>query len=332
MHYAKLNYTAVSVLTIRRALLDASYAKLLGTTATRCASTSATKPPCQQSEGGSRPFDRLDRHQKLAKAPQQSFVSRVLSADVAKFMNPRNGHLTTTPAFVRFFRENPTVEHDHGVMARFDASAQVRRLDKAYGARLAWSPRHVLHPHRLRFLDPHGHPLAPKIRSDHAKKTREQALWAFATSVGGVSAVVWQLTKRELLRAVFCSLAARGYDKHGRKEDGTELHGTLWLTVWRPQHARRASAEAFGEVVADTLDKHYATRPEERRRAAAMVNGGDAKGQSTANGGSGDDGERSSANETKQWQPRLRYDRDRPSQRPAADKSVPSTWQPRNRS
>ncbi|KAM3502802.1 hypothetical protein MY11210_008952 [Beauveria gryllotalpidicola] len=271
MQYAKLNHTALSVLTIRRAVPEASHAKLLGTAATRCASTSPTKFPRQQSEGGSRLFD---RHQKLAKAPQQSFVPRVLSADVAKFMSPRNGHLTTTPAFARFFRENPAVEHDHGVMARLDATEEVRRLDKAYGARLAWSPRHVVHPHRLRFLDPHGHPLAPKIRSDHAKKTREHALWAFATSVGGVSAVVWQLTKRELLRAVFCSLAARGYDKYGRKEDGTELHGTLWLTVWRPQHARRASAKAFGEVVADTLDKHYATRPEERRAA------GDESGQS----------------------------------------------------
>ncbi|KAM3507331.1 hypothetical protein MY10362_001857 [Beauveria mimosiformis] len=328
MHYTKLNHTALSVLAIRRAVTKASNAKLLGTAATRCASTSPTKPPRQQSEGGSRPFD---RQQKLAKAPQPSFVSRVLSPDIAKFMNPRNGHLTTTPAFARFFRENPTVEHDHGVMARLDATAEVRRLDKAYGVRLAWSPRHVLHPHRLRFLDPHGHPLAPKIRSDHAKKTREHALWAFATSIGGVSAVVWQLTKRELLRAVFGSLAARGYDKYGRKEDGTELHGTLWLTVWRPQHARRASAKAFGEVVADTLDKHYATRPEERR-AAATVNGGDAQGQSTAKGGSGDDGERSSASNTKQWTPRPRYDRDRPSQRPAADKSVRSTWQPRKRS
>ena len=334
MHCARLNHAAVMALTTRRAVTGAPWAKLLATTtATRCASTFSATPPRQQSEGGSSGGSRSgsrnsDRHRKPAKTPAKRTVSRMLSVDVAKFMRPSDGHLTTTPENARFFRANPTVDHDHGIMTRLDATDAVRRLAKTYRVRLAWSPRHVIHPHRLRFLDPRGHPLAPKIRSDCARKAREDALWAFATAVGGDSAVVWQLTKRELLRAVFRSLTALGYDEHGRKQDGTELCGTLWLTVSQAQHARRLPVEAFGEVVADTLDKHYATRPEERRAALVADAVGaeeDARGKKELS-----DGMKRRASNSKPWTHREQAG-ERGRHVPAAEAEASTTWQPRKR-
>lgn len=255
----------------------------------------------------------------------------MLSVDVAKFMRSSDGHLTTTPENARFFRANPTVDHDHGIMTRLEATDAVRRLAKAYRVRLAWSPRHVIHPHRLRFLDPRGHPLAPKIRSDCARKDREDALWAFATAMGGDSAVVWQLTKRELLRAVFRSLTALGYDEHGRKKkDGTELRGTLWLTVLQAQHARRLPVERFGDVVADTLDKHYATRLEERC-AVSVADAAGTKEDVKEKTGTNDGIKKlaSDANDARTWTPRQRLV-ERGGRRVAPTVSeAPTTWQPR---
>ncbi|EGX90124.1 hypothetical protein CCM_06543 [Cordyceps militaris CM01] len=292
--------------------------------ATHWTSTLSTTTARHQSAGHSRP----DRTRKASKPPAVRPVPRMLSADVAKFMRPRDGHLTTTPASAGFFRAHPTVEHDHGTMVRLDDDA-IRQLDRAYGVRLAWSPRHVVHPHRLRFFDPRGHPLAPKLRSDLARKTRETALWAFATATGGVSAVVWQLTKRELLRAVFRGLAARGYDEHGRKADGTELHGTLWLTLWQPQHARRLPPDRFGEVVAETLDRHYATRAGDGAPApVADVAAAKEQGRRKREVGGGVE---RPAREAEQWKPRERgKNRDRPV-RSSAETDGSSVWQARKR-
>ncbi|OAA60159.1 hypothetical protein ISF_06169 [Cordyceps fumosorosea ARSEF 2679] len=279
--------------------------------ATRRASTLPAKPLRYQSDGSSSSSSsRPPRSGRPAKTsalpPRAAPVARILSPDVAKFIRSRDGHLTTTPETARFLRAHPTIDHDHGTMARLeaaahtpaDAAAAIRRLSQQYGVRLAWSPRHVIHPHRLRFLDPRGHPLAARV-------------WAFATATGGVSAVVWQLTKRELLRAVFRRLAARGYDEHGGRADGGgEIRGTLWLTLWRPQHARRLPVDEFGEVVADVLDRHYAVRP-----ASAEGRGGSAEGPT---------------DEMKNWKPRERSGvREGDMRRPAGEADGQSTWQPR---
>ncbi|XWW94258.1 hypothetical protein V2A60_002201 [Cordyceps javanica] len=330
MKCVRLNHTAIAALAAPPSVPGAFCTKfaLVYAAATRRASTFSATIHRRKSEDDSRFIDRLRRSTKPSNAPRT--VPRMLSVDVAKFVRNRDGHLTTTPENARFFREHPTVDHDHGTMIRLDATDAVRRLAQAYGVRLAWSPRHVIHPHRLRYLDPHGHPLAPKLRSDCARKTREKALWAFATSTAGVSAVVWQLTKRELLRSVFRSLATRGYDEHGRKADRTELHGTLWLTVWEPQHARRLSVDNFGEVVADTLDKHYATRPEQRN-AASLAEAPHSEEQRRVtkhlNGAAG-----STANNTGQWQPRERVNQKGGRVRAStAETDMQSTWQPRKR-
>lgn len=327
MHRARVNYTAVMALTTRRAVTGALYAKLLAAAATRCASTSSATPRPLQSDCSGR---NAERHRKPAKQSPKRTVSRMLSTDVAKFMRSQDGHLATTPDNARFFRANPTVDHDHGIMTRLEATDAVRKLAKEYRVRLAWSPRHIIHPHRLRYLDPRGHPLAPKLRSDYARKTREDALWAFATAIGGDSAVVWQLTKRELLRAVFRSLAALGYDEHGRKQDGTELHGTLWLTVSQAQHSRRLPVDKFGEVVADTLDKHYATLPEERH-AVSMAGHAEAEGNAIVKRELGD-GIEQRINNARPWKSGERaIEWGGRVPKPTAEANVATSWRPRKR-
>lgn len=197
--------------------------------------------------------------------------------DVAPFFDSRRRQLTTTPAHEQFLRAHPNIEWDNGTMVRLEATAAVRALAKEYRVRLAWSPRHVIHPYRLRVFAPDGHPLAAQARSELARSDRDDALWAFSlwASSGTDRAVVWQLTKRELLRAVFRGLAARGYDERGRhREDGRELRGTLGLTVLDAKHARRLPLDRFGEAVADTLDKHYATWRETNREAEAVPENG----------------------------------------------------------
>ncbi|OAR02283.1 hypothetical protein LLEC1_07286 [Akanthomyces lecanii] len=261
-----------------------------GAPSRRCISTLSSTPPRQQSQGGassSSSSRNPDRHRKSAKTSPKRTVSRMLSVDVAKFMRLSDGHLDTTPENMRFFRANPTVDHDHGIMTRLE------------------------------------------IRSDYARKAREDALWAFATAIAGDSAVVWQLTKRELLRAVFRSLTSLGYNEHGRKQDGTELRGTLWLTVLQAQHARRLPVESFGEVVADTLDKHYATRPEERC-AAAVAGAGEAEKDKRGERELGDGIERR-ANNTKPWTPRERAVSTGGRRVPGGETEVPTAWRPRKK-
>ncbi|KAJ6785268.1 hypothetical protein PWT90_07702 [Aphanocladium album] len=272
MNCTRLNHTAVVVLTRRAAITRAPYPVFLNAGATvRHVATTSPRQQSPRGGHGSKSSISSDPHRKPAKSTPKRTVPRILSADVAKFFDSRSGVLATTPANAEFFRTHPNVDHDHGKMERIEATDAVRALSKEYNVRLAWSSRHMIHPYRLRYFDPRGHPLAAKMRSDLARRDKEDTLWAFALSWGTAvdSAVVWQLTKRELLRAVFASLTTLGYDEHGRHKDGRRLKGTLWLMVTNAKHTRALPADRFGQVVADTLDKHYATRPETRTEALA---------------------------------------------------------------
>lgn len=259
MNCARLNHPVATALNPRRAALPAlqahSQVQLLAATARRWGTNRAKG-------------DGYNKSNKSSSHPRTS-IQRTLNPDVTKFLDVRTGQLSTTPAFARFFRDHPTVEFDHGKMTRLDArdarDPSIRALTavaKQYGVRLAWSPLHVIHPHHLGFFTPRGHPVASKIRSDYARRDREEALWTFGTLLcAPARAVVRFRAKRALVGAVHRGLRDLGYKSGRREADGKEVHGTLWLAVTDPLRAAEGSPKEFGRVVAEALDKLYAARP-----------------------------------------------------------------------
>lgn len=196
--------------------------------------------------------------QGAGKPRPQATVRRFIPEDVKRFVKA-DGKLLTTRENKEFLLEND-LEPDNGRMTRFAAGPELHRLAADFNATFAFSPRHILHPHDLRYFEPRGHPLAAMKRAEYARRTREQPLWIMVTSVGGASAVVRTLTRRRLARAIHAALEAMGYRSAPGSGPGREIRGTIWVTVHDPVKAARQSAERFGKVVAAALDRQCGQR------------------------------------------------------------------------
>ncbi|POR38772.1 Uncharacterized protein TPAR_01022, partial [Tolypocladium paradoxum] len=191
--------------------------------------------------------------QGRSKPRPQRTIRRFIPEDVKRFVTA-DGKLLTTRENKEFLLEHD-LEPDNGSMTRFTAGPELHRLAADFNATFAFSPRHILHPHDLRYFEPRGHPLAAMKRTEYARKTQEQPLWIMVTSVGGASAVVRTLTRRRLASAIHEALEALGYRSAPGSGPVKEIHGTLWVTVHSPIKAASQSAERFGKVVAAALDK-----------------------------------------------------------------------------
>lgn len=234
-------------------------------TACRCASTSSSSTAQPRPAKIGKNGRRAKNHGTNTPAKSKSSVGRELNADLRKFITPE-GRLRTTPANVRFFADNPSVDHDHGKMVHLRTLApDIKDITKTYHVQLAYSPLHIIHPHHLPYFIPRGHPGAPKLRADYAKKTRDEPLWAFTTGYGD-AAVVRNLTRRRLLGSVFRRLEQMGY-KDGRHSDGSEIRGTLWIKALQPTAVVGLSLDRFGDAVAEVLHKHCARKPDEMQDA-----------------------------------------------------------------
>ncbi|KAG6015129.1 hypothetical protein E4U43_005679 [Claviceps pusilla] len=179
-------------------------------------------------------------------------VKRFVPEDIQRFVQP-DGKLMTSREMRDFLVEH-NIEPDNGRMIRLEAGPELSRVASNFSAQLAYSPEHVLHPQHLRFFEPRGHPLGPKIRAHYARKKQEQPLWIFITAFGGNSAVVRSLTQRKLTRSIYQALNELGYQtRTSGVAVGDKVRGTLWITLHDPCKASTQSPERFGRVVANAL-------------------------------------------------------------------------------
>ncbi|KAG5926509.1 hypothetical protein E4U42_003247 [Claviceps africana] len=179
-------------------------------------------------------------------------VKRFIPEDMKAFVQD-DGRLMTNQEMRDFLVEHD-IEPDNGRMERFAGGTELSRVASEFGAMSAYSPRHILHPHHLIFFDPRGHPLAPKIRADYARKIQEQPFWVYVTAMGGCSAVVRTKVQRKLTRSVYEALDKLGYRTTTLSNAGPDkVWGTLWVTLHNPLKAAGQSPEWFGRVMATAL-------------------------------------------------------------------------------
>ncbi|KAL7938054.1 hypothetical protein V8C35DRAFT_139870 [Trichoderma chlorosporum] len=175
-------------------------------------------------------------------------IRRFIPEEAKKFVKP-DGRLHTTRETRDFFLEH-ALEPDNGAARRLTTGPGLQGVSKAYNATIAFSPRHIIHPHDLRFFDPRGHPLAAARRAKYLRKSKEEPLWIMITG-SGASAVVRTLTQRRLKSAIYRSLEAMGFGNGvGNMK---EIRGTLWITIHNPVAASKLAPEPFGEAVARAL-------------------------------------------------------------------------------
>ncbi|KAJ4865036.1 hypothetical protein T069G_01566 [Trichoderma breve] len=175
-------------------------------------------------------------------------IRRYIPEEAKKFVKP-DGKLQTTPETMNFLIEH-NLEPDNGAARRLTTGPGLQNVSKAYHATIAFSPRHIIHPHDLRFFDPRGHPLAAARRAKYLRKSQQEPLWIMITGAGAAS-VVRTLTQRRLKSAIYRSLEDLGF-RNGVGA-GKEIRGTLWITIHNPVAASKLAPEPFGEAVARAL-------------------------------------------------------------------------------
>ncbi|KAL7822859.1 hypothetical protein V8C26DRAFT_436974 [Trichoderma gracile] len=180
-------------------------------------------------------------------------IRRFIPEEAKKFVKP-DGRLLTNREN-RDFLTAHNLEPDNGAARRLTTGPALQNASKAYNATIAFSPRHIIHPHDLRFFDPRGHPLAAARRAKYLRKTLEEPLWIMMTGAGA-SSVVRTLTQRRLKCAIYRCLEDLGF-RNG-VGDGKEIRGTLWITIHDPVKASKLSPWPFGEAVARALTSRCA--------------------------------------------------------------------------
>ncbi|EQK98993.1 hypothetical protein OCS_05292 [Ophiocordyceps sinensis CO18] len=188
------------------------------------------------------------------KTQQRVGVARYVAENARKFVKP-HGTLLTTRENVRFLVEHD-IEPDNARMSPFMSQPEMRKISAEYRVRIAFSPRHVLHPFDMHYFDPKGHPLADMTRTRYARKKLEEPLWImFTMRAAGVSAVVRVLTQRRLAGALHEALEGLGYSLAPGLGARKEIRGTLWISVLEPTATAAKPAKWFGKEVAAALDR-----------------------------------------------------------------------------
>ena len=167
-----------------------------------------------------------------------------------------DGTLTTTQTNLNFLREYD-ITHDNGEVSRTPphgaGKAPYAQFAK-FGVMVNFTPKHVISPYHVAFLDPRGHPLAPQHRERYANKALTQPIWFITTSTSSAKAVVRITAQRRIRAAVYMALQTKGYDKFGKGQHG-DIKGTVWMHVVDPLRAvSNPDKEAFGRSVVEVME------------------------------------------------------------------------------
>ncbi|KAL6896318.1 hypothetical protein GGI43DRAFT_113200 [Trichoderma evansii] len=206
----------------------------------------APNPPSRSTPSKSTPRTNFTQNKKPI---LRDTIRRFIPEEAKKFVRP-DGTLCTTPETADFFLKH-NIEPDNGAARRFTAGPAIQNAAKAYNAVTAFSPRHIIHPHDLRFFDPRGHPLAAARREKYLRKSRDEPLWIMVTSAGAASTVVRVQTQRRLKSAIYRYLEDLGFP-NGIGEH-KEIRGTVWVTLYDPVKASKLRPEPFAEAIARAL-------------------------------------------------------------------------------
>lgn len=179
---------------------------------------------------------------------------RYVPEDATKFVSVR-GPLRTTQANADFFVKHPNFDFDSSKMRRLVGS-DIKRFSAEYGLVVAYSPRHIAHPHDLTFFDPRGHSRMLVLRDKYEKKLNEDSLWIIFTGGGVDSPIVRTMTLRRMKSALYAALLARGFERTGKAKD-REIRGTVWVYFQFPPKAAEKSPERFGAFMAKMLDEQF---------------------------------------------------------------------------
>lgn len=171
----------------------------------------------------------------------------------------RDGKLNTTKDNALFLAEHD-ISHDNGESTQLNAAKGIKSLSVKFGIEVRFSPRHIISPYHLDFLDPRGHPMAPSMRERYAIKAQTQPLWVIMTASSATKAVVRLTAQRRLRASLYKALEAKGYDRYGKGKNG-DVTGTLDVFVRDPMRAVSVQEDGtFGRCIVRELEKVSAGR------------------------------------------------------------------------
>lgn len=197
----------------------------------------------------------------IGKKPKAKQPFMAVPSAAKKFAS-HNGRLKTTPENWAFLQENH-IEYDNSIARKIDMGVENTRIINDFTTRAFWSPRHILHPHHLQYLDPRDHPLGEAYRAKYRRKVREEPLWVIMMDQNDDVGLTRSMAKRRLTAAFWTSLKELGYERF--PEPGApQIRGTLLVKIANAKAAANFPASRFGEAAAAAVEKQW--KMEQKKR------------------------------------------------------------------
>ncbi|KAF7545062.1 hypothetical protein G7046_g9648 [Stylonectria norvegica] len=210
-----------------------------------------------QSRGAPRSRPRNDTH---AESKQHSSGSQqragkkgpplYIPVAASRFLS-RNGKLNTTPENWAFLNETK-IDFDHSKMVTLSMGEDHTRMVTDFALRVYFSPRNIMHPHHVAYLDPRQHPLGEAIRTKYRRKVAEQPLWLIMAAANSSPGLVRSIGQRRLTAAFWSAMGDLGYKSHPAPGEPS-IRGTLYVLIHNSEKAANHPAHRFGEAMAKAV-------------------------------------------------------------------------------
>ncbi|KAF4975969.1 hypothetical protein FZEAL_7321 [Fusarium zealandicum] len=165
-----------------------------------------------------------------------------------KFCTSKSG-LQTTPDVWAFLNETG-IEYNNSKAPMLDLGNEHRRIMENFSCSVQYSPKYILHPYQLQYLDPRRHPLTDAIIAKYQRKLAEEPLWVYVINRGGNAGIVKTITQRRITQSVWSALEERGYPRSG-------VRGTVIISLVNMQKAANFPAHMLGEAVAQAVEREW---------------------------------------------------------------------------
>ncbi|CAG9940740.1 unnamed protein product [Clonostachys rosea f. rosea IK726] len=183
---------------------------------------------------------------------RRGFGARYIPEECKTFYFP-DGRLWTTPENTQFLSRYG-IEHDVALATVPAMDPEMRQVAQKFKATLSFSPRHIIDPFYVKYLDPRGHPLGASQKAKWARWSEERPLWLICSVNGGPKRVVRLRAMRRVRHALYTALEEKGYDKYGNRK-GRRIKGTLRIHLNQPLEAVSIPSHEFGPPLVKLLEK-----------------------------------------------------------------------------